>query len=284
MAETEIPNEPALPTKRKLDEDPFPENKQENHTNKSQKLESLTNNSPNTQEKTTDRTQTLEASFNNQNDTVQKVVEEEEDGDDEDGDYEDEENGEEVLVDRKGKGILIEEDEDDDSSDDDGDESSELDGGDDSEEAEEDDPLAEVDLDNILPSRTRRKAVHPGVYIANDNHVNDDDDDDDDSDAQVGDVIIEGVCLQNLVKLSSLRKYATKCCPLSTNVVPFASSSGYMRVLVATLCTKDSTCSDDLRTCLCMLRAGARQYLLARPGASCLNEPGVAVSRAHLGC
>jgi hypothetical protein len=181
MAETEIPNEPALPTKRKLDEDPFPENKQENHTNKSQKLESLTNNSPNTQEKTTDRTQTLEASFNNQNDTVQKVVEEEEDGDDEDGDYEDEENGEEVLVDRKGKGkgILIEEVEDDDSSDDDGDESSELDGGDDSEEAEEDDPLAEVDLDNILPSRTRRKAVHPGVYIANDNHVNDDDDDDD---------------------------------------------------------------------------------------------------------
>ncbi|KAJ6859644.1 LOW QUALITY PROTEIN: hypothetical protein NC651_036053 [Populus alba x Populus x berolinensis] len=32
------------------------------------------------------------------------------------------------------------------------------------------------------------------------------------------------------------------------------------------------------------LRANARQYLLARPGASVLNEPGVAVSRAHLRC
>ncbi|KAF9663508.1 hypothetical protein SADUNF_Sadunf17G0057800 [Salix dunnii] len=178
MAETETQNEPTLPTKRKLDEDPFPENKQENHTNKSQKLESLTNQSPNTQEKTTDRTQTLEVSFNNQNDTVQEVVEEEEDGDNEADDYEDEEeNGEEVVVDRKGKGILIEEDGEDDSGDDD--DSSELDGGDDSEEAEEDDPLAEVDLDNILPSRTRRKAVHPGAYIANDNHVDDDDDSDD---------------------------------------------------------------------------------------------------------
>ncbi|KAJ6860399.1 hypothetical protein NC651_036698 [Populus alba x Populus x berolinensis] len=359
MAETEIPNEPALPTKRKLDEDPFPENKQENHTNKSQKLESLTNNSPNTQEKTTDRTQTLEASFNNQNDTVQKVVEEEEDGDDEDGDYEDEENGEEVLVDRKGKGILIEEDEDDDSSDDDGDESSELDGGDDSEEAEEDDPLAEVDLDNILPSRTRRKAVHPGVYIANDNHVNDDDDDDDDSDAQVGDVIIEGVCLQNVVKLSSLRKYVTKCCPLLTNVQVRNPALGlgnewenmsklFMRLWspeILLLSQLNGICIPIPRTIMYhvpanmdlskstegllfeplmalipvilsmvtrrtffqifqagivlgdRLRANARQYLLvlafgiqtisfrqARPGASVLNEPGVAVSRAHLRC
>ncbi|KAJ6420865.1 hypothetical protein OIU84_028275 [Salix udensis] len=123
-----------------------------------------------------------ETSFNNQNDNVQEVVEEEEDGDNEVDDYEDEEeNGEEVVVDRKGKGILIEEDEEDDSGDDD--DSSGLDGGDDSEEAEEDDPLAEVDLDNILPSRTRRKAVHPGAYIANDNHVDDDDDDSDDFDA-----------------------------------------------------------------------------------------------------
>nr|GMC91740.1 nucleolin-like [Ipomoea batatas] len=29
-----------------------------------------------------------------------------------------------------------------------------------------DDPLAEVDLDNILPSRTRRRSVHPGVFIS----------------------------------------------------------------------------------------------------------------------
>ncbi|PPD83222.1 hypothetical protein GOBAR_DD19862 [Gossypium barbadense] len=31
-----------------------------------------------------------------------------------------------------------------------------------------DDPLAEVDLDNILPSRTRRRSVHPGLHIAKD--------------------------------------------------------------------------------------------------------------------
>ena len=31
-----------------------------------------------------------------------------------------------------------------------------------------DDPLAEVDLDNILPSRTRRKIINPGAYLATD--------------------------------------------------------------------------------------------------------------------
>ncbi|CAK7328383.1 unnamed protein product [Dovyalis caffra] len=176
MAETETENEHTLPTKRKPDDDPIPENNQEqdNHSNKSQKLESPTNNPPIIQEKNTDNAQTLEPSMDNQNGT------EDEEEEEEDGDYEDEEeNGEEVVVDRKGKGILIEEDEDD--SDDDGSsgDGSELEGGDDSEEAEEDDPLAEVDLDNILPSRTRRKVVHPGVYIANDNLANEDDNSDD---------------------------------------------------------------------------------------------------------
>ncbi|KAJ6965393.1 hypothetical protein NC652_003315 [Populus alba x Populus x berolinensis] len=230
MAETETQNEPTLPAKRKLDDDPIPENDQEqdNHSNKSQKIDSLSNNSPVIQEKLTENSQTLEHSIDSQNDIVQegededgnhsnksqkidslannspiireKLTEnsqtlepsidnlndtvqegegededEEEDGEEEDGDYEDEEeNKEEAVVDRKGKGIMIEEG-DDDEDDDDG---SELEGGDDSEEAEEDDPLAEVDLDNILPSRTRRKVVHPGVYIAAAA-----DDDDDDSDA-----------------------------------------------------------------------------------------------------
>ncbi|KAJ6424167.1 hypothetical protein OIU84_025032 [Salix udensis] len=149
MAETETQNEPTLSTKRKLDEDP------------------------------------VQPSIDNQNDTVQEGEdehdeeededdEEEDDEEDDDDDYEDgEEKREEAVVDRKGKGILIEEGVDDDDEDEEG---SELEGGDDSEEAEEDDPLAEVDLDNILPSRTRRKVVHPGVYIAND-------DDGDDSNA-----------------------------------------------------------------------------------------------------
>ncbi|CAN7040530.1 unnamed protein product, partial [Brassica oleracea var. botrytis] len=49
-----------------------------------------------------------------------------------------------------------------------------------------DDPLAEVDLDNILPSRTRRRSIQPGVYISNDcggGNNNEDDDSSDDSDA-----------------------------------------------------------------------------------------------------
>ncbi|XP_077229399.1 uncharacterized protein LOC143862274 [Tasmannia lanceolata] len=47
-----------------------------------------------------------------------------------------------------------------------------------------DDPLAEIDLDNILPVRTRRRAVQPGAYLVNDLVDNDnDDDDDEDEDA-----------------------------------------------------------------------------------------------------
>ncbi|KAG6789915.1 hypothetical protein POTOM_006048 [Populus tomentosa] len=225
MAETETQNEPTLPAKRKLDDDPIPENDQEqdNHSNKSQKIDSLSNNSPVIQEKLTENSQaqehsidsqndivqegededgnrsnkspkidslannspiirekltensqTLEPSIDNLNDTVQEGEDEnedeDEDGEEEDGDYEDEEeNREEAVVDRKGKGIMIEEGDDDD------DDGSELEGGDDSEEAEEDDPLAEVDLDNILPSRTRRKVVHPGVYISAAAAADDDD-------------------------------------------------------------------------------------------------------------
>ncbi|KAG2319950.1 hypothetical protein Bca52824_013163 [Brassica carinata] len=99
------------------------------------------------------------------------------------------EGGEEV--DRKGKGIsredkgkgkLIEVEESSDDSDDEDDED-----GDEYDESDlSDDPLAEVDLDNILPSRTRRRSIQPGVYISNDRGgVNEDDDDDssDDSDA-----------------------------------------------------------------------------------------------------
>ncbi|CAI9777233.1 unnamed protein product [Fraxinus pennsylvanica] len=104
---------------------------------------------------------------------------EEEDDDDDQEDYEGEEDkqsdGEEAILngkgkgkgivrDDKGKGKLIEEsDHDDDDSSDDCE--SELSGFD-SDLA--DDPLAEVDLDNILPSRTQRSAIQPGFHISDD--------------------------------------------------------------------------------------------------------------------
>ncbi|KAL1535093.1 nucleolin-like isoform X3 [Salvia divinorum] len=117
------------------------------------------------------------------------AAEEEEEDDDEDGedyiaeqdeDADEEANGEAgrkgkgIVVDRKGKGKMIEESDNDDSDghvDDDGDSSddSDSDFSDGLDESDlEDDPLAEVDLDNILPSRTRRSRAPPGVRISND--------------------------------------------------------------------------------------------------------------------
>ncbi|XP_043704263.1 histone H2A.Z-specific chaperone CHZ1-like [Telopea speciosissima] len=110
---------------------------------------------------------------------------EDEYGDDSDDEVVDE-NGEhsngKSVIDSKGKGIMVEDKEkgklkvenrsEDDSSDD----------GNPSDEDTDlsDDPLAEVDLENILPLRTRRRVAQPGAYIVNDLG---DDDDSDDSDA-----------------------------------------------------------------------------------------------------
>lgn len=81
------------------------------------------------------------------------------------------EKGKGVLVDRKGKGKMIEEPEDDDSdgSDDESSDDSDSDFSDGLDDSDlEDDPLAEVDLDNILPSRTRTGQVQPGFRIFSD--------------------------------------------------------------------------------------------------------------------
>ncbi|KAM6549509.1 hypothetical protein CsatB_021185 [Cannabis sativa] len=108
-----------------------------------------------------------------------------EDGEDSNGEEEEEvdHKGKGITREDKGKGKLIVEEEDEDDDDDDDDSSngggSELEDGD---SDLSDDPLAEVDLDNILPSRTRRRQVQPGVYIANDK-ANAEEDDSDDSDA-----------------------------------------------------------------------------------------------------
>ncbi|KAL7120453.1 hypothetical protein ACP275_02G124100 [Erythranthe tilingii] len=81
--------------------------------------------------------------------------------------------GKGVLIDRKGKGKMIEDSEDDDSDgDDDSDDSSDDSDGDFSDGLDdsdlESDPLAEVDLDNILPSRTRQRSMQPGLRIFDD--------------------------------------------------------------------------------------------------------------------
>ncbi|RRT45458.1 hypothetical protein B296_00028000 [Ensete ventricosum] len=91
--------------------------------------------------------------------------------------------GELTAVD-KGKGIMVEEEEEEEGEDDDEDsnDSSDVDSGDEiGEEGDDDsdfvdDPLAEVDLENILPSRTRRREPPPpGAYF---DPVQDEDDSD----------------------------------------------------------------------------------------------------------
>lgn len=121
----------------------------------------------------------------------EREEDEDEDEDDEDEDFDEEHSNGEVAieVDRKGKGILrednkgkgklIQESDDDDSSDDDDDSHGggggvESDGNSSSDLSE--DPLAEVDLDNILPSRTRRRGTsfHPGLCLSKDPRKNGD--------------------------------------------------------------------------------------------------------------
>ncbi|MFS8011573.1 hypothetical protein Hanom_Chr14g01310691 [Helianthus anomalus] len=121
---------------------------------------------------------------NSENDNKSEEEEEEEDyeaEDELDSDDEDEDEDEHSEIDRKGKGIMkddkgkgkmieeSEEEDDDDSDDEDGGGASESDGDDDF----SDDPLAEVDLDNILPSRTRRRTASRGVQISGEEVGND---------------------------------------------------------------------------------------------------------------
>ncbi|KAJ8752326.1 hypothetical protein K2173_003962 [Erythroxylum novogranatense] len=196
MEEIENQDQLTLPTKRKLD--PICENKESEeefeclHSIKAQKIQSLTTSGNsghehNPSEVTQNGNQSVEACTTNSGlnsskpgvnvkNAEMEANGHEEEGEDDDDDEEEEVNGKDVTVDRKGKGIMIEEldtddddEEDDDEDDDSSDDGSEL----------EDDPLAEVDLDNILPSRTRRRSVHPGVYLANDFPSNEEDDDSD---------------------------------------------------------------------------------------------------------
>lgn len=198
MAETESPLEHALPTKRKPD---LTSQDQENLPLKSQKLQTPDETIQVKEGNHSVENQTLEPSVKNdssvpesipqneepsidakEEDAEEEVEEEDDDFEDDNDDEEEEDEDENATVDRKGKGILIEEEKDSDDDDDDDDSS---DGGNESEGESDlsDDPLAEVDLDNILPSRTRRGVVRPGVYIAKDAGNNAEGDDSDDSDA-----------------------------------------------------------------------------------------------------
>uniref|UniRef100_A0A5B7ATQ6 Putative histone H2A.Z-specific chaperone CHZ1 n=1 Tax=Davidia involucrata TaxID=16924 RepID=A0A5B7ATQ6_DAVIN len=156
--------EHALPAKRKPD---ICSVDKDEDLKKQQKLETCTDNNSSTAE---------DKKIDEDNDEDDDEEEEDyggadDDDDDEDEDDEDEDGDEhpnaKAGIDRKGKGIMREDkgkgkliEESDDSSDG----GSESDGDSDL----SGDPLAEVDLDNILPSRTRRRAVQPGIYLSND--------------------------------------------------------------------------------------------------------------------
>lgn len=157
-------NEPALPSKRKPD---LTSVETDIDDAKKQKLES-----PDVPEEKIDEHEAAEDVDDEEEDEEEEFEDDDDDDDeDEDGEHS---NGKAAVVDRKGKGImkedkgkgkLIEEEEEDDSDDDD---SSDGDGELDGDSDLSDDSLAEVDLDNILPSRTRRRVINPNVYLAND--------------------------------------------------------------------------------------------------------------------
>ncbi|XP_057982598.1 phosphopantothenoylcysteine decarboxylase subunit VHS3 [Malania oleifera] len=169
--------QPALHSKRK------PDPKSEDDQTKRQKLEISDNNASPSQDKASHDGACSVAGGNyedddddDDDDDDEEVYEDEDTEDDEDEEEEeeeeegddDEEDGEDSSrnrpeLDRKGKGILRDDDKgkgkliaEEESEDD----------GDDSDLSE--DPLAEVDLNNILPSRTRGRVIRPGIYLAND--------------------------------------------------------------------------------------------------------------------
>ncbi|KAL6325598.1 hypothetical protein AAG906_023443 [Vitis piasezkii] len=172
MVEVKDHEEPALHAKRKPDLSCV-EDKEDD--SKKQKLEISDNNSS-----------VVEDEFDaDEGESDSDEEEEEEDSGSEEGDDSEQSNdkakakakvidrkGKGILVEDKGKGKLIEEEEEEDDSSDGAAQSD-----DDSDLSE--DPLAEVDLDNILPTRTRRRVVQPGVYLANDLPEEEDSDDSD---------------------------------------------------------------------------------------------------------
>lgn len=200
MAETKHQLEPTFPAKRK------PDLSSEDNPQKTPKLQAPLGNSAIVSSVSQEENPILEAperdssSAPDDKDIKLQVdslaeAEDEDDGDDVYEDEDDDDDAEndrgEAEVDRKGKGIVRDDKgkgklmvEEEDTHDDEDDQDDDSDSGTDISNSESDlsdDPLAEVDLDNILPSRTRRRTVQPGVYVANDFGNNDDDSDDSDA-------------------------------------------------------------------------------------------------------
>ena len=172
-------HEHTLPAKRKPDPTSVDENKDEigiengaeNESGDSKKKQKSEFSADDTIFPSVDEEKEIEDDDEDEYITDDSDSDDEDDEDEDDEDSDEHSNGKAEVVDRKGKGILrddkgkgkvIEESDGD---------SSEL----------SDDPLAEVDLDNILPSRTRGRVHRPGVHISDDlgNKVDDDRDDSD---------------------------------------------------------------------------------------------------------
>ncbi|EXB62853.1 hypothetical protein L484_008703 [Morus notabilis] len=199
MAETNNQEEPALHATKRTKHDATPDVDPLDRPKKTLKLDSFDDKNPIAGsldgKSTIDEAKDAqieagpEEDENGEYDDEDYGSDEDEDGEEEEDDEKSKNNGEAdrkgkgIMRDDKGKGKLILEEEEDDNDDDDSDDDDSSDGGGSELDSDlSDDPLAEVDLDNILPSRTRRKQPPPpGVHIAND--LGNDDDDSDDSDA-----------------------------------------------------------------------------------------------------
>lgn len=153
---------PLLPSKRKLDAE-FPEEGEGEREKKHQKPEIASGPVPLRQEAANCEDGQNEETMDDPNGTVKG-------------------KGALTAVD-KGKGILVEEEEEEEDGSDDRDESSggnsdDVVGGEEDDDSDfVDDPLAEIDLDNILPSRSRRREPPPpGAYFDPDQAGDDSDD------------------------------------------------------------------------------------------------------------
>lgn len=193
--EEENPDDPLVPSKRNLppqsiSESPPPKKIRSECDPPYPPSPLLAENHENTQD------QTNIDPKNNSNKNKEEEIEDGDDDDDEESEEEEEDDEEEETEasNGKGKGVIREEDYkgkgkskivEESSSDSDSDSDFDGSGGGEGDNDSDfsDDPLAEVDLDNILPSRTRRKAAQPGAYLTNDM---DDDDDDNDEDCMWG--------------------------------------------------------------------------------------------------
>lgn len=176
MAELNSNEEPnVLPSKRKLPSQTLDIDNTNDDDVKKLRPENNTTSAAAVEEKTV--TENGDDEDEEEDYEAEDEIDSEDDGEDDDDD--DEHSNGAIEIDRKGKGIMKDdkgkgkmiEESDDDSDSDSDDDLNESDGEDDDDLS--DDPLAEVDLDNILPSRTRGRTVSSGLRISSNDDKND---------------------------------------------------------------------------------------------------------------